>query len=466
MAGHVGGRADFFAGSARRRGVLRRNAAFVLGSARRHPALFAIVWVGMVGLVLAAVLLLPGTYEVECTLMYSPSKVLRVRQDGLNSLPTLATAELVRGHESLVRIVRSSGLVDEWSARRPPALRAKDALFERLRGKPTEEQLVEGIADALEHKLGVWAERDGTVYLRVRWNDPEVAYRLAVAAQEAFLAERWSAEVGHVEKLVAILTDHEKALSAKVQDELRQLEREAARRAAALAALAATPLSQSALPELRELRELKVRREAVRARIEREELDRYRRSSAFKGELQQKSGIYTEGHPIMVGLRQRIDAAERQGSEEVRLREEELALTQTIEDLEVGVKPADRGVQDRPYLSRGAEQSLAAGRPRAEGALLDQAEAARARIERLQIELDVAKAAFPHRYVVVEPPVRPRGPIAPRPAVALLSAALYGFCLAFFATTLAEVRHGMLNEAWQLEAALGRGVPIVEVKLT
>jgi len=460
-------RVEVVAGAARPRGVLRRNLGFVLGSARRHPVVFLAVWLGMVGLVLAAVLALPGTYEVRSTLMYTPSLVLRVRQDGVSELPTHSTVELVRSHESLTRLVRESGLLEEWSARRGPLLRAKDALFEKLRGKPTDEERAEGLADVLEKKLTVWSEKDGSVFFQVRWNDPELAYALARAAQEAFLAERWEAEVGRIETLVEILSVHERALTARVQEELKQLERDAAGRTAPVAL---APLATGALPELRELRDLKARREGLRRKLEQYELERNRRASGFREELNQKRDLYTESHPIMVGLRQRIAATQHEGADEARLRAEERALSETIEDLELGVKPGSGAPRERPYLARTtetrAEEAARRELPRAQGGLRDQAEAARARIEKLQIELDVAKAAFPHRYVVVDPPERPRGPIAPRRPLTLLSAVLYGALLALFATTLTEVRHGMLREPWQLEAALGRGVPVVEVRLS
>jgi uncharacterized protein involved in exopolysaccharide biosynthesis len=452
-----------------RGGGLRRDLAFSLGSAGRRPALFFLVWAGMVALVVAAVAALPGTYEVESTLVYTPSPILTVRQDQTQVLPTPETAELVRRRENLARMVRESGLLAEWAARRGPLLRAKDALFEWLRGKPSEQERAEALADVLEKKLEIWAGKDGSVLFRVRWSDSGLTYRLARAAQDAFLAERWEAEVGRIEKLVGILSAHEKVLAARVQEELRRLEREADGRAASVAS--AAPFASGALPELRELRELRARREGVRRKLDQAELDRRRRSSGFREELNQKRDLYTESHPIMVGLRQRIEMAEREGPEETRLRAEERDLSSTIEDLEIGVSSpggVSRG-RERPYLARAAASRAATERlerPRAQGTLRDQADAVRARIEKLQIELEVARAAFPRRYVVVRPPEPPRGPIAPRAPLVIVSAAVYGALLALFATTLAERRHGALREAWQLEAALGRSIPVVEVRLS
>ena len=82
-----------------------------------------------------------------------------------------------------------------------------------------------------------------------------------------------------------------------------------------------------------------------------------------------------------------------------------------------------------------------------------------------EIELDTARAAFPYRYLVVEPPRVPERPVRPLEVPVTVAAVLYGLFLALFAATFSELRSGSVREAWQLERALGGGVPVIEVRL-
>ncbi len=83
-------------------------------------------------------------------------------------------------------------------------------------------------------------------------------------------------------------------------------------------------------------------------------------------------------------------------------------------------------------LLEGARSGLA-GAEQAYAALVERLEAAR-------IELDISRAAFEERYVLVVPPSLPREPVRPAREEVLLAAALDAILLAFLTTTLVELR--------------------------
>ncbi|MFO0583903.1 MAG: hypothetical protein U0229_16650 [Anaeromyxobacter sp.] len=446
---------------ARGKGKLRRSLGFVLASVRRHPLLFLATWAALVGVVLGLVAILPPVYEVRSKLLFRPSGVLRVRADGNPDPPTLATAEKVMRRENLRLLVEKLGLVEAADRHRAPIQRLRDAILGRLREPPTHEERVEVFVEVLEKRLQIDAWKDGTVNFVGTWGDPELAHRIVAGIQEAFLADRRAIEVDAIEKLIAILREHEVALQATVEKELAQLERAGARD---------TKVTAVVLPQLRELRSARERLAKLTVAKEQLELDRRRRTAGLRSQQQEKRGIYSEAHPVMVGLQQRIDALDTPGPDEVRVERELREAQAMVQDLEVRPGLRDERRDERreaglePY--RGARFAVTGpGRRKGRGEVQDQAEATRARIEQLEIELDTARAAFPYRYLVVEPPRVPERPVRPLEVPVTVAAVLYGLFLALFAATFSELRSGSVREAWQLERALGGGVPVIEVRL-
>jgi LPS O-antigen subunit length determinant protein (WzzB/FepE family) len=70
------------------------------------------------------------------------------------------------------------------------------------------------------------------------------------------------------------------------------------------------------------------------------------------------------------------------------------------------------------------------------------------------VEMDTAKAAFKHRYIVVTPAQMPRKPAKPYTALTLIGGLLGGAALAFFASVVADLRTGRVIETWQVERKL------------
>src|SRR5229473_3884623 len=169
---------------------VRRYVLFSLGSIRRRLLLFVFVSAGMVLLAVAALAVLPRTYEVQSRLLAQKNPVLAVRADSNQMEPTRAAAETIIGRDNLRSLIQHTDLLQEWTKHRAAVLRWKDWLLRALNRAPTEEELTKGLTLLLEKNLTVWTTPDGTVAIQVRWRDPLMAYRLVDAAQQNFLEKR------------------------------------------------------------------------------------------------------------------------------------------------------------------------------------------------------------------------------------------------------------------------------------
>ena len=89
--------------------------------------------------------------------------------------------------------------------------------------------------------------------------------------------------------------------------------------------------------------------------------------------------------------------------------------------------------------------------------------AMRERIDAAHIDLDTARAGFKYRYSVVVPAEIPRGPIKPNVKLVMVAALIAGLLLALFATTVADLRAGVVLERWQLEDLLSPSQGILAV---
>src|SRR6267378_5650613 len=166
----------------------RRYAVFSLGSVRRRPFLFAIVFCGMVLLSAGALAVLPKTYEVESRLLAQKNPVLAVRADASQmDLQTRAAAETIIRRDNLQALMRQADLLQEWQRSRAPILRLKDRVLRMVHLEPSAKDLTEGLTDLLEKNFTVWTTPDGTVGIKVEWRDAPTAFRLVDAAQQNFM---------------------------------------------------------------------------------------------------------------------------------------------------------------------------------------------------------------------------------------------------------------------------------------
>jgi uncharacterized protein involved in exopolysaccharide biosynthesis len=441
----------------------------VMHAIRRHRLLFASVWVVVVAASIGLMAALPKVYDVQTTIQVSPAYVIsslnaRTRK---SDAPGKNAAETVLRHENLVALVRQTGLVEQWPRTRAPLMKLKDAIWERVFPRPSEEDRVEGFAGLLEQRLYVLSD-EATVTIGVRFPDSELAFRLVEAAQQNFLEARQVAEISSIGDAIAIL-ENRTAQTREVLDEtLKRLQDLRQQRATRLGR-PVRPAEES--PIVLESRrdkdrsQLLVRIQNRRQAIADLEEARRRRVLQLETQLEELKGSYSETHPAMRDLRQKLQTWREDSPQLAELRtgllplEAELRQRGLLSDValkpsrarEVALRAAALDSNDvredrNPDIDY-AKSELRHALAHYQG-MLDRIDAAR-------LELDSAQAAFKYRYVVIRPPQRPRAPLRPRPLLVVLASLVAGLFLATISPALVDLSSRRLVEGWQVQHSLG-----------
>jgi len=443
----------------------RRYAVFSLGSVRRRPFLFAIVFCGMVLLSAGALAVLPKTYEVESRLLAQKNPVLAVRADA-NQMdqPTRAAAETITRRENLHDLIRQTELVQEWSKRRAPILRFKDWVLRALKRETSEKELEEGLTGLLEKNLTVWTTPDGTVVIKLHWPDALMAYRLVDAAEQNFLEKRHVLEISTIAEQISIFEGHAATLKNDIEAQVAELER---MRRDSTPKRAASPAPRPRTRIDPDVVNLRVTLDGKRRAIADLEESRRRHFVDLQTRLAEQRAVYSENHPIVLDLQRSLDALRQESPQLSALRQEERELRRQLAELPGGGEGAMPAAPEiPPDLFRGGDEHSSVEYARAQLRYAAQQYAAmRERIDSARIDLDTARAAFKYRYSVVIPPQVPRGPIKPKTPLVMAGAVIAGLVLALFATTFADFRAGVVLKHWQLEDLLGRPGTIVDVRL-
>jgi hypothetical protein len=456
---------------------VRRLLFFTLRSVRRRLGLFLLVWVGMVLLAAGALYVMPKTYEVQSSLLAQKNAVLGSRGDPGRDLPTRAAPELILRTENLRALIDQTNLFQEWPKRRAPIQRLKDWLMLKLDRVPTREELVRGLTGLLEKNLQAWTTPDGTVHITLTWPDALMAYRLVDAVNENFLEERHVREVSTIAEEISILEVHAAQLREEIEKQvadaqrLREQRTSAQRATASASAPRPAPVASPRVdPEVVNLRvTLEARRRAI---ADIEEMRR-RRVVELQTRLTEQRAVYSESHPVLRDLEQSIASLKNESPQLATLRQEEVELRERLASRRGGASnvastslpeiPPDLFRFDRD--SRENEDPLVDYARTQLRLTVGQYAGLRDRINAARIELDTAQAGFKYNYSVLHTPEVPRNPIKPNAPFVIAAAFMAGLLLALLATCAADLRSGLLLEAWQLESAIGPDQSIVEVRV-
>jgi len=445
---------------------VRRYVLFSLGSIRRRLLLFVFVSAGMVLLAVAALAVLPKTYEVQSRLLAQKNPVLAVRADA-NQMeqPTRAAAETIIRRDNLRALIQQTDLLKEWKRHRAPILRCKDWLLRVVNRAQTEKELTEGLIDLLAKNLTVWTTPEGTVAINLLWRDPLMAYRLVDAAQQNFLEKRHMLEVSTIAEQISILEGHAAGLKEEIESQVAQVQRMRDRSTPKGARASPLPAAGLVDPDVVNLR---VMLDAKRRAITDLEEFRQRHLVELQTRLTEQRAIYSGNHPIVLDLERSIELLRHESPQVTTLRQEEADLRRRLSSYPDDAQGASPGAATIPPelfrdLPASEDSSVEYARTQLRYAAQQYA-SLRERIDAARIDLDTARAAFKYRYSVVVPPEVPRRPIKPKAPLVIVAALLAGVLLAVFATTAADLRAGVVLERWQLEDLLGPSQAVVDVR--
>lgn len=485
---------------------------FIWGSVRRHKVLAASTFSVFLGLAFVAAIMLPRTYYVETQLLAQRNAVMTALSNPGRAVPwdadapTRSAAETVLKRDNLLELIKKTDLVNEWDRTRVPILRFKDWL-NRVAGRaPTPEEKLEQIVGLLETRLWVVAGPvgDGTVTMGITWADAEMAYRLVLAAQEAFIDARQTAERNAINESIGILERYSATLNANITETLEELQRTQRRPSAAVRTLAAgisgasgvtsvlPPVPTAALgtPELGaalddpEILRLKDTLTSRRQEVANLEAERRRQVSDTQSRLAQLTTVYTPQHPAVLAAQQQLSALSQDSPQLATLKAQtenteaeylkRVASAQELLQVEqvkaefanrtvaaqrdatarnqAAAQAAPPAATDANLPGSGSVSDFASVRLRLE---LSQLQSVLERTDGARIELAVSDAAFKYRYSVIRPPQVPRDPIRPNRRMIVLAGAFGSLVLALVAAAGKDLLSNRIYDRWQIERQLG-----------
>jgi uncharacterized protein involved in exopolysaccharide biosynthesis len=486
---------------------VRDYAGFVLRSVLRHPLLAASTIMLVIGLTVAALLIVPKSYHVETRLLAQRNAVMAALSNPGRAIPwdadapTRAAADTVLRRDNLIALITQTDLIRERERRRPTVLRLKDWLIATLtRHTMTPDEKLDALIGTLEARMKVDAGPvgDGTVTISLDWPDPEMAYRLVQGAQQTFLEARQVAETAAIGESIAILERYSTSLHSDIDRALTELNRAQekgkpalvprsrvalARRAPvtavpAIAASLGVPQLNDAIEKDPDLKRVKISLEAKRQELTRLVDTRQRQLNDLRTRLSQLKAVYTSNNPTVQGVEQNIAALSND-------QPQEMALASQIEELQADYdkRVADAtDTQIKSELTRRSAHAAAAAvgaqsvpepvvdpapaelakiDPSSEFATLrlrselNQFESVLERTDGARIELAVSQAAFKYRYTIVRPAQVPRQPSWPNTRLVLASGFFVSLLLALVVTVSRDLLSNCILESWQIERRLG-----------
>ncbi len=488
--------------------LIRQVVGFIFRGVGRHRVLAGALLSTIVVLGVLAAVLLPRTYHAESRLLANNNQLIRALGNPRSSVPsedpTRAARELIFAHDNLVALIKQTNLLKNWDENRAPIVKLKDSLMRLLVGAPSDEDRIDALVGLLEKKLSVSTDQQ-TVTIAIDWPEAQMSYLLVEAAQQNFLETRHVTEMTAISEALSILEMHGGQMQKMVDDALHELERvrESRRKDSSLSQPAPAPESGGAiiLPSVpspvaapapnvapterpdgsasateQELAQLKFLLNSKKRALADLEDFRGRRVSELNAQLQEQKVQYADQHPIVLDMKQRIDAVKLDSPQMLQVKADIEGLEHEYRrkggrDPEALLEPSrPRNSIRRPQVvarpGQGGQLALAlttaelADDPLVEFSRNNLRVAAAKyeelvmRIDSARIEQDTARAAFKYRYSVVRPASVPKKPVKPNVPVVVLAAIVFGLLVGLLAGSIRDWLSGRLVEPWQVERAL------------
>ncbi|AHG87673.1 lipopolysaccharide biosynthesis protein [Gemmatirosa kalamazoonensis] len=449
---------------------MRDLTRFVLSAVWRHRVAGLATFVGILGAVVVALVVMPRTYATEARLLAQRNLVLPVLSNPRRNVPTEAdtptrqASEAILSHTNLVAIVKATDLVGQSRRHRQLLSRLKHGLFERFFPDPPEDVQVERLVGMLKQNLWVNVT-DGTVSIGVMWPDPNLAYRIVQAAQENFFEERHTSELALISESINILEGHVSDVNEQIRASIDSMAR--LRQSVAGTTRGPTVNALRAVAPSSEVLSAQSRLETVRRTIADLEQFRSRRLAEMQATLADQRNTYGAAHPVIANTEQAIRALSADSPQLQQLRREELDLRNTLARLGADPTGTVAPANTDPFVAAAALRGLE--RIQQDSVLNERMQYARSRLriavssyedllsrlDAARIELQTARAAFKYKYGVISPVQVPLTPIKPRPAKFLAAGFVLASMLGLFVAVALDVTGGRVLHHWQIQRSLG-----------
>ncbi len=445
---------------------VRERIAFAFGAVRRRPLVAALCFAAVASLGPLTLALMPRTYRVEATIRASRNPVVSTLPDPVllrsfdSEDPANLAADGILRRDNLAALCEETRLVERTLAARAPLARLRDWAARVVRGREaTHEERIEALVDRLEKRLTIsvpgvqpgapaGAAKD-RVLVAIEWPDAATAKVLVDAAARGFFERQRQAELAMARDTAAVLESRAGAVRQEIDGKvarIHDLERAMLRGAPALSRTYRAPHAR--VPQEEELAQLRTTLESKKLALADLERLRDQRIEELRGQLARERTTYGEQHPAIARTRDLLERVSAPSPQADALRKEIAGLEQGFQRAS---ERAARLVDDEDPALEYQRTELRL--------LLTQYTSLRDRLDGARVESAVAQAGFDRRYAFAVPPVLPKRPVWPNPALSILAGLVGGALLALFVAAALDARSGRLLERWQIERTLG--LPVV-----
>ena len=427
-------------------------ALLVLGAAKRRLALAILVWACGSAAAAAYFARCPPLYRVETKIHVQRQLALPsfVQRSAFDDDPTHSAWELVHRKANLLSLIEQAKLIPGGVGKPAPIeQRSWDGATAGDDDELTDDDVVNSMALRLHRSLSVVVE-GSTVTIAIDWPVPRQAYEIVELARQNFLEARHAQEITGIEEVISLLEGRTGTLREQLEKVSQEVGAEVAKEEPAPVAVSVEPNEN--------LVRLKASLDAkVRAITDLEDFRR-RRLADLQAQLDQMKGVYSDEFPGVISLRQEIASLSRESPQIAALRAEEAALRR--EYSAIAADERSRRAAVRPGVTRPVrdldQAVLQDARVREARTQYQQMEE---RLNAARIDLDIARAAFRHRYKVIWPAQIPKEPVSPNPLKIFGLGILAALLLGVIAAAAPDLLRGRILQRWQLERLLE--VPIV-----
>jgi hypothetical protein len=410
----------------------------------------------------ASLALAPRTWRVEAVVTAAHDPVVSTVADPvlLRSFgaedPAGEARDAILRRDNLLALVDETGLLPRTLAARAPLVRARDRALEVAQARArTQEERRGDLVEALQKKLSITvpgtepgaplgAPRD-RIQLVLEWPDADAARGFLDAAVRRFFEERRAKEAATGRDVVAVLEERTAAIQGEIEAKvgrIHELELAMLRGNPSLSRTYRAPLGR--VPEEQELVRLRVTLESRKGALAELERLRQARTEELRNELARERAAYGEQHPVLARTREVLAGVEAPSAQAEALRAEIAGLEQEFAHAS---ERAARLVDDEDPRLEYERTELRV--------LLARATTLRDRLDAVRVESAIARAGFDRRHAFAVPPVVPRRPERPIPALSIAAGLIGGALLALFAAAVLDLRSGLVLEPSQLEGRMG-----------
>jgi capsular polysaccharide biosynthesis protein len=468
-------------------GAITDWVGYVFRGPKRKPRRFFVLLILGLALGVAIFMLYPRSYSTEVKILAQRNLVLPALGNPNRTVPreadnpTKNVGDTILQHDNLVGLIKQVNLVDRWEGTRPPVLRWKDKISQRLSGPQTEQERMRSMEGVLEKKLTITND-ETTITITAEWSDAQMAYDIASAVEKNFIDARYDAEISVINDAIDILQQHASEEKDRfdtarndfesVQGKIPKPTTTTSTATARPRAMAPKPLPTSTASAQPAVDPALIQQlQDKRTEIQQVENVRASRVAELNKQLADALVQYRPEHPTVVAIKQKLADAQAEPGELNRLRGEEKAL---IEKLSLTAPPLATAIAaasstpsaaatiaaltNSPAGSSGPmiieeDPAVTVARMKLQQAAQKYADL-ETRIDGAKIELDIAKTAHKYRFSIVRPAEVSKRPHKPNPVMLFAGVVFLVFLISFGGVVVRERRLGLIVERWQVERKL------------